>query len=145
MDYKKFKDTIYLRIDRGEEVVEMIKKVCDMEHMEAGSFQGIGACDKVVLSTWIQEKEDFINHTITGMLEMVSLLGNVSTDKNGGPFIHSHAVFSYLKDNEEIAIVAGHLKEAYVSYTGEIVLTSAEGKISRMLDSKEGIDVWKLS
>ena len=70
MDYRKYKDTIYLRIDKGEEVVASIKKVCEKEHVEAGYFQGIGACDKVVLSTWIPEKEDFIYHTITGMLEI---------------------------------------------------------------------------
>ena len=135
MDYRKYKDTIYLRIDKGEEVVASIKKVCEKEHVEAGYFQGIGACDKVVLSTWIPEKEDFIYHTITGMLEMISLMGNVSIDKEGKPFSHSHAVFSYLNDKGE----------ADISYTGEIVLTLAEEKIGRMFDSKAGIDVWKLS
>ena len=83
-----------------------IKKVCEKEHVEAGYFQGIGACDKVVLSTWIPEKEDFIYHTITGMLEMISLMGNVSIDKEGKPFSHSHAVFSYLNDKGELATVA---------------------------------------
>ena len=145
MDYKKYKDTIYLRIDKGEEVVETIKKVCKKEHVEAGYFQGIGACGKAVLSTWIPEQEDFTHHTITGMLEMVSLMGNISTDKDGNSFSHSHAVFSYLKDTGEIAVAAGHLKEAEISYTGEIVLTPAEEKIERMFDAKAGIDVWKLS
>ncbi len=144
MDYRKDKDTIYLRIDKGEEVVGSIKKVCEKEHVKAGYFQGIGACGKAVLSTWIPEKEDFIHHTITGMLEMISLMGNVSTDKDGEAFYHSHAVFSYLKDNGEIAIAAGHLKEAEISYTGEIVLTPAKEKIGRMFDAKAGIDVWKL-
>ena len=145
MDYRKCKDTIYLRIDKGEDVLEAINKVCKKEHVEAGYFQGIGACEKAVLSTWIPEKEDFVHHTITGMLEMVSLIGNVSTDKDGEPFSHSHAVFSCLKNNGEITVVAGHLKEAEISYTGEIVLTLSDEKISRMFDAKAGIDVWQLS
>jgi predicted DNA-binding protein with PD1-like motif len=145
MEYRKEKSAIYLRVDKGEEVIETIKKVCEKERIEAGYFQGIGACGRAVLATWIPEKEDFIHHTITGMLEMISLSGNISTDQNGQPFSHSHAVFSYLKDNGEVAIAAGHLEEAEISYTGEIILTPADEKIGRMFDQNAGIDVWKLS
>lgn len=145
MDVRKEKNAIYLRIDKGEEVIETIKKVCEKEQMEGGYFQGIGACGRAVLSTWIPEKQDFIHHSITGMLELVSLTGNISTDRNGKPFSHSHAVFSYLKDNGEVGIAAGHLEEAEISYTGEIILTPAEAKIERTFDENAGIDVWKLS
>ena len=96
-------------------------------------------------STFGLTKEDFIHHTLTGMLEMIFLSGNISTDQNGQPFSHSHAIFSYLKDNGEVAIAAGHLEEAEISYTGEIVITPAEEKIGRMFDEDAGIDVWKLS
>ena len=145
MEYRKEKNAIYLRIDKGEEVVETIKKVCEKERVEGGYFQGIGACGRAVLATWIPEKEDFIHHTLTGMLEMIFLSGNISTDQNGQPFSHSHAIFSYLKDNGEVAIAAGHLEEAEISYTGEIVITPAEENIGRMFDEDAGIDVWKLS
>ena len=145
MDYRKEKNAIYLRIDKGEEVIASIKKVCVNEQVEGGYFQGIGACGKAVLSTWILEKQDFIHHTITGMLELVSLTGNISTDRNVEPFAHSHAVFSYLKDSGEVAVVAGHLEETEIRYTGEIILTPAEAKIERTFDENAGIDVWKLS
>ncbi len=145
MVYRKEKNAIYLRIDKGEKVIATIKKVCEKEQVEGGFFQGIGACGRAVLSTWIPEKQDFIHHTFTGMLELVSLTGNISIDRNGEPFTHSHAVFSYLKDNGEVAVVAGHLEEAEISYTGEIILTPAEAKIERTFDENAGIDVWKLS
>ncbi len=145
MEYRKEKSAIYLRIDKGEEVVETIKKVCKKERVEAGCFQGIGACGKAVLSTWVPEKEDFIHHSITGMLEMISLMGNISTDQNGQPFLHGHAVFSCLKDKGEVAMTAGHLEEAEISYTGEIILTPAEEKIGRIVDGNAGIEIWNLS
>lgn len=145
MDYRKEKNAIYIRVDKGEEVLATIKKVCEKERVGAGYFQGIGACGRAVLSTWIPEKEDFIHHTLTGMLEMISLMGNISTDQNGEPFSHSHAIFSFLKDNGEVVVAAGHLEEAEISYTGEIVLSLAEEKIGRMFDARAGIDVWKLS
>jgi predicted DNA-binding protein with PD1-like motif len=46
-------------------------------------FQGIGACDKVVVATFIPEKQDFMQHECNGMLEMISLQGNVVTERGG--------------------------------------------------------------
>lgn len=143
MEYRKNKDSFYLRIDKDEKVVETIKELCRREKIQAGYFQGIGACGTAVISTHIPEKEDFIDHSISGMIEMISLLGNISTEDDDQPFLHCHAVFSYLKDDGEIAVTAGHLKEAVISYTGEIVISAAEEKIGRTFDPRAGIDVWR--
>lgn len=144
MEYKKINHTFYIRIDKGESVTDSIKDVCKREKIQAGHFQGIGACDLAVLATYIPEKNDFTDHTITGMLEMVSLMGNVTTDKNNEPFLHGHASFSYLDKNGNVVLAGGHLKEARISYTGEIILNAAEEKIGRMMDPNAGIEVWKL-
>ena len=145
MDYKKMRDNIYIRIDKGEDVVETILSVCEKEKLTGGHFQGIGACDFVAVSTYIAEKQEFVDHTRTGMIEMISLMGNISSDDEGKLYQHSHAVFSYLNEDGEQAMIAGHLKEARIGYTGEIILTPSEEKIGRMFDSRIGIDVWKLS
>ena len=145
MDYKKGKNHIYIRVDKGESVVQAILSICEKENIHGGFFQGIGACDTVTISTYIPEKNNFIDHRISGMIEMISLMGNISVDDLNTPFQHSHGVFSYLKDNGEIAVVAGHLKDARISYTGEIVLQMTEERIGRMFDTDVGIDVWKLS
>ena len=145
MEYKTIKNTVYIRIDKGEDIVQTILSVCKKENILGGYFQGIGACSTATISTYIPEQNDFIDHTISGMIEMISLMGNISTDDMDNPFQHSHAMFSYLKTDGEIAIAAGHLKEAQIGYTGEIVLTPAEEKIGRVFDPLAGIDVWKLS
>lgn len=144
MEYKKINHTFYIRIDKGESLTDSIKDVCKREKIKAGYFQGIGACDVAVLATFIPEKNDFTNHTISGMLEMVSLMGNITTDKNNEPYLHAHASFSYLDKNRNVILTGGHLKEAHISYTGEIVLTPADEMIGRMIDSKTGIEIWKL-
>lgn len=145
MDYKRLKNTIYIRIDKGESVVQTILSVCQKEKVYGGYFQGIGACHTATISTYIPEKEDFVDHKITGMIEMISLMGNVSADDTNTVFQHSHATFSYLKEDGQPAVIAGHLKDAQISYTGEIVLTPAEEKIDRIFDSSIGIDIWSLS
>lgn len=139
MDYKKGKNHIYIRVDKVESVIQTILSICKKENILGGS------CDTVTISTYIPEKNDFIDHTISGMIEMISLMGNISVDDLNTPFQHSHGVFSNLKDNGEIAVAAGHLKDARISYTGEIVLKIVEESIGRMFDTNVGIDVWKLS
>lgn len=42
-------------------------------------------------------------------------------------------------------MAAGHLKDAGISYTGEIIMKPAEDKIGRQFDTNAGIEVWKLS
>ena len=144
MEYKKMKDNIYLRVDKGENVIKTIKEVCKKEGIYGGYFGGIGACSAATLSTYIPEQNDFIDHEISGMLEMVSLMGNITMDCDNQPFLHSHAVFSYLNQAGEIAVTAGHLKEAKIGYTGEIIITSAGDTIGRQFDENAGIEVWKL-
>lgn len=143
MEYKKMKDAIYLRVDKGENLIEAIRELCKKEAVCGGRFQGIGACGTAILSTYIPEKNDFIDHEISGMLEMISLMGNITMDCDDQPFLHSHAVFSYLDQKGEITITAGHLKEAEISYTGEIVITPAADTIGRQFDTNAGIEVWK--
>lgn len=144
MEYKKMKDNIYLRVDKSENVIETIKEICKKEGICGGYFQGIGACSTATLSTYIPEQNDFIDHKISGMLEMVSLMGNITMDCHNQPFLHSHAVFSYLNQAGEIAVAAGHLKEAKIGYTGEIIITPADDTIGRQFDTNAGIEVWKL-
>lgn len=144
MQYRKIKDTVYIRIDKEEYVIKSILDVCKKENIETGYFQGIGACDRAVLATWIPEKEDFIQHTLTGMLEMISLMGNITLDQDKKPYSHSHGVFSFLDENGQPKVAAGHLEDARIGYTGEVVLNTANEKIGRMFCPKAGIDVWDL-
>lgn len=98
----------------------------------------------MVLQTYIPEKNDFISHTLTGMIEMISLSGNISKGSDALPFLHSHATFSQLNDKGEIVVTAGHMQEANISYTGEIIITPANETIERQFDPNVGIEVWKL-
>ncbi len=144
MEYRKENSSYYIRLDKDESLTESIKEICKKENILAGHFQGIGACDYVVLGTYIPEERDFTLHTLTGMLEMVSLMGNITTDNNNEPFLHSHASFSYLDENGNVVLTGGHLMDARISYTGEIVLTAAQEKIGRKFDPKTRIEIWKL-
>jgi uncharacterized protein len=143
VDYKKIGEIFYIRIDKEEEVLSTIMEVCNKENILTGQFQGIGACATATVSTYLPNKDEFTDHTQSGMLEMVSLMGNITRDDDGSPFLHSHAVFSYLDNTGNPSVLAGHLTKAIIRYTGEISILPAKETIGRMIDSKTGISIWK--
>ena len=144
MIYRRERNQLYIRVDKGEEVLGKILEVCERESVKGGSFMGIGACKEAVTATYVPEENDFKNHSAEGMLEMVSLMGNVCLE-NRKLIEHSHASFSYFDESDKLCMLAGHLKKAIVSYTAEIVLTISEKPIEKVFDDKVGITVWNLN
>ena len=144
MKYKRSDDCFYLRVEKGEEIISCVKSVCLAEKIFGGEFSGIGGCDNVTVSTYVEDRDDFVDHNKTGMLELVSLCGNISQANNGEPFLHAHAIFSFLDSNEIPRVLAGHVKQMTVSYTGEIIIKPASFNIGRMTDDKAGISVWDI-
>ena len=79
------------------------------------------------------------------MLELVSMNGSITSDESGNLFHHTHAVFSYKKDDEHF-MAGGHIKSIEVLYTGEIELRPViGGKITRKTDPETGTGFWNFS
>lgn len=145
MDYKAIAGRLYLRVDKGEEVLQTVFSVCRKEGILSAIFHGIGACGEVCLATYIAATDSFLDHHKSGMLELISLEGNITHEDDGELFEHTHAMFSYLNESGEVCYFGGHLKSALVSYTAEIVIDPVPGDgIGRMIDPYTGITVWKL-
>ncbi|MDY3983351.1 MAG: PPC domain-containing DNA-binding protein [Veillonellaceae bacterium] len=145
MKYKQLGDKVYLRVDKGEEVVASICKTCEDLHIASATFHGIGGCSQAIVATYIPDKHDFDDHVKNGMLEMTSLLGNLIQEESGEQIFHAHATFSFLDEEGQVTMFGGHLKSTTILYTGEFVIEPVQGGIIRdEWDSKEGIKVWKL-
>lgn len=142
MDYKKYNDTWYIRMDRGDEILSGILAVCGKEGIHSAVFGGIGGCDKAEIQTFIPERKEFELQELTGMLELVSMNGSVVTDEKNEYYHHTHAVFSYKKDGEH-RLAAGHIKSIRVLYTAEIELRPViGGEIKRKYDKETGTGFW---
>ena len=141
MDYRRMNDTCYIRIDKGEEIIEKILEVCEEEGIKSAFFSGIGGCSRAELQTFIPESGSFETEIIEGMLELINVTGNMVFD-DGKLFHHTHAVFSY-KDGSEHKMVTGHIKSITVLYTAEIELRPViGGVIGRKHDPETGTGFW---
>ena len=126
MDYRKFGECYYIRMDRNDEIISTILEICKKENIRSATFSGIGGCKDAEIQTFIPETGSFEEQRISGMLELVSLNGNVVTGENNTCYHHTHAVFSY-KDGERHCMAAGHMKSITVLYTAEIELHPVTG------------------
>ena len=143
MDYRKFGQTYYIRLDRDDEILSSILEICKKEKILSAIYSGIGGCSEAEVQTFIPEKGAFETECIKGTLELVTLNGNVITDENNQYYQHAHALFSF-KEGEEHRIVAGHMKSITVLYTAEIELRPVIGGIiKREYCPETGTGFWK--
>lgn len=142
MEYRIWDKTCYIRADKGDEIISCILEVCKKENISSAIFNGIGGCCETEIQTFIPETGSFETSVLKGMLELVSMNGSVTTDTDGKPHHHTHAVFSY-KENGQHYMAGGHLKSVKVLYTAEIELRPVSGGcISREFDPETGTGFW---
>jgi len=127
MEYKRFKDTILLRLDPGDEVISSITEVVKKEKIALGEINGLGATNKFSVGRFNLEKKEFEKYSFSGNFEISSLHGNV-TSMNDEPYLHLHLVAG----TTDGVSYSGHLNEAYISVTGEIFIRIIDGKVNRI-------------
>lgn len=142
MEYKKFGETYYIRMDRGDEIVGSLLEVCRKEQIPSATFCGIGGCSRAEIQTFVPERGAFETRELSGMLELVSLVGNLVRGEDGELFHHTHALFSFQEDGRH-ATAGGHIKSVTVLYTAEIELRPVVGGcIRRRRDPETGTGFW---
>ena len=142
MDYRKYGGAVYVRMDKGDEIISGLLDICRKEQIPSAVFSGIGGCSEAQIQTFLPETRTFETQTVRGMLELVSLTGNVISDGHQQLCHHTHAVFSY-KNGEQHCIAAGHIKSITVLYTAEIELRPVlGGTIQRQFDPETGTGFW---
>ena len=158
MEYKKIGETYYVRMDRGDEIISNILDVCRKESISSAIFSGIGGCSNADLQVFIPESGSFETEKIEGMLELVSLNGNVVSGDDGQLYHHTHALFSFKGGTRDVdnivgghqdgqhGMAGGHLKSTTVLYTAEIELRpTVGGSIGRKFDPETGTGFWNFN
>ena len=138
MEYKKFGDKIYLRLDKGDDITESVFKVAKAEGVKAAQVSGIGATDDFTVGVFDVAKKKYNEYVFNGNHEINALTGNI-TEKDGKPYIHLHITAT----GDGCKVVGGHLIKGVISLTGEIIITVSDGKVLRAFDGKLGINRWK--
>ena len=138
MDYRRFGKTIVMRIDKGEEVLTQLKAMALKEDIKLASVRALGATNDFTVGVFkVEEKKYYANH-FTGDFEIVSLTGTIST-MNGEYYAHLHMSAG----DEQGRVFGGHLNEAIISATCEMVVEVIDGRVERTHDADVGLNLFK--
>ncbi|HHY77586.1 MAG TPA: DNA-binding protein [Clostridiales bacterium] len=138
MEYKKFGNKYLIRMDKGEEIVENLKKFCQDHNITLGWIKGIGAVSKAKIGLLRIDEKKYYSTELDGAYEITSLLGNVTTMK-GEVYLHLHINLS----DEDNKTYGGHLNYAIISATGEIFIEAVDGMVDREYSDEVGINLIK--
>ena len=139
MEYRRFGDSVVLRIQKGEEILETIKEVCAREQIALAEVSGIGAVNDVTLGVFNSEKFEYESQRFTGDMEIASCTGSV-TQMNGEIYLHLHMVVGNVTKS---IVHTGHLNQARISLTGEFILRVIDGQVGREYSPEVGLNLFK--
>lgn len=134
MEVKRVGDKIFVRLDRGEAVIEKLKYVREKYKIKNGFLLGIGALDKVKIGNYNVKEQSYQEREFEGSFEVSCLLGNIGPDK-----IHTHITIG----DREFGTKAGHFSYGRVSGTFEIIIfVSEKPELRHKYDERTGLSIF---
>jgi predicted DNA-binding protein with PD1-like motif len=127
--------TYVLVLDKGDEAVGSIEGFARENRIGAAQLTGIGAFSDAVLGFFDWELKDYRRIPVNEQVEVVSLLGDIALGPNGKPALHPHVVVS----RADGIAMGGHLLEAHVRPTLEVVLTESPRHLHKRKDPDSGL------
>lgn len=138
MEYKKFNNVVIARIDKGEEILEQIKKIALKENIKLASVSALGATNDFTVGVFKTDEKKYYSNEFKGNFEIVSLTGTINT-MNGEFYTHIHMSAG----NDKGEVFGGHLNKAVVSATCEMVINIIDGTVDRYFDEEIGLNLFK--
>jgi len=138
MDHRRFGDTLIVRIDPGEEIIQTLRLVAEQEKVRLAAVEALGAVNDFTVGVFDTAEKQYHSNRFTGAFEIVSLTGTVTT-KDGKFYAHLHMSAG----DREGRVFGGHLNSATVSATCEMVVRVLDGTVERQLDETIGLNLFR--
>ncbi len=127
--------TYVLIFETGDELASGLKKFAQEQKLEGSSFKAIGALSSVKLGWFNWETKKYAPACVLDeQVELLSLIGDIAL-KEGEPQVHAHVVIG----RSDGTAHGGHLLEARVRPTCELILTESPIHLQKKLDPESGI------
>jgi predicted DNA-binding protein with PD1-like motif len=127
----KISDSRYLlKLERGEEAMEVLRCFADAREIGAGVLRGIGAALSAELAYFNMPEKRYEIIPVQEVTEVVGFLGNLARGEDGRPIVHVHGTLS----RRDGSAVGGHVMSLVVGATLELDLEVFPGTLRRKLD-----------
>jgi uncharacterized protein len=123
-----------LVFETGDEATAELQRFARDNALSAARFTGIGAFSKVSIGYFDWEQKDYLPIEIDEQVEVLALTGDIALDA-GKPSVHAHVVLG----RRDGSTAGGHLLQAHVRPTLELVLTEAPTELRKSYDRETGL------
>lgn len=134
---------IIARLDRGTDLFDSIRALCQKHRVRCGELRGIGSLEQAELAAFDQRERRWkpARTLAGGGLELLHLMGNLS-EEDGALSIQCQATL--MRDRDAgVEVLGGHLRRAIV-YSVELVIESFDDVVlRRQADAATGLPRWQ--
>lgn len=128
-----------LIFDTGDEVSSGLLEFAKQKSLSAASFTAIGAFSDVILGYFDWEKKDYKTNPVNEQVEVLMLAGDIAL-KDNEPKVHAHVVVG----KSDGTAHGGHLCEAHVRPTLEVIIQETPQYLQRKMDEESGLALIKI-
>jgi predicted DNA-binding protein with PD1-like motif len=127
--------TFAVVLETGDEAMAALQEFIVREQISAAQLSGIGALSEAVLNYFDWESRKYVRIPVREQVEVASLNGDVALSPEGKPVLHLHAVLG----RRDGTALAGHLAEARVRPTLEVIVTESPAHLHKQVDAESGL------
>ena len=127
--------TYVVVLETGEEVLASLQAFASQNKVHTAQLTAIGAFSDVVLQYFDWEAKAYRNVPVREQVEVASLNGDIAQAPSGGPALHVHLVIG----KRDGTAMAGHLGEAHVRPTLEVIVTESPAHLRKVKDPVSGL------
>ena len=126
--------TYALIFDTGDEAMGGLAEFARQNKLGASRITAIGAFRDVVLGYFDWDTKEYKKIPVREQVEVLSLIGDVAL-QDGEPKVHVHVVVG----RSDGSTRGGHLVEAHVRPTLEVILTESPAHLQKQFDKESGL------
>ena len=127
--------TFVVVLESGEKVMEALGRFVVAETITAAQLTAIGAFRSAELAYFDWEQKEYQPIPVDEQVEVASMIGDVALAPNGEPALHIHLVLG----RRDGSALAGHLSEAEVRPTLEVIVTENPAHLRKQVDRESGL------
>jgi hypothetical protein len=132
--------TYVLIFQTGDAVKPTLEKFAADNNLFASHFTAIGAFSDATLAYFDWQTKEYKHIPVNQQVEVLAFTGDIA-DHDGKPKIHIHAVLG----KSDGSCLGGHLIDAHVRPTLEVVLTQSPAHLRRRHDPESGLPLIRFS
>ena len=127
--------TFVLIFRTGDELSSGLSRFAEEQNLSAASLEAVGGLSSVRLAYFDWETKKYQPSVVLEeQVELLSLIGDVAL-RDGRPVVHAHMVIG----KRDGTAHGGHLIEARVRPTCEVVITESPGHLRKVVDPESGL------